>query len=107
MKEHEFFLTKRSANRMTYDNQVHMTDILREQTIQFKKMKEEVALARPTLHRTLSLIGGIDRLRPVDSSFECLQRASLDIRNILGLTAEVTSCLPRILDTRGSLRDLP
>lgn len=71
-----------------------------------KRIRTEQYFARRALNRTLILIGGVDRLRPVDSSLECLQRASLDIRNTLGLAADVSSCIPRVLDARGSLRTL-
>lgn len=67
----------------------------------------QLALARMALDRTLQIVGGADRLRPLALDIECLKRTSLDIRNILGLVSQVSACLPRIRDARGSLRDLP
>ncbi len=66
----------------------------------------ELLLAPRTLERTLQLISGMDRLRPIDDSLQCLARTSLDIRNTLGLAAETSACLPRIWDARGSLRSV-
>lgn len=66
----------------------------------------ELAISRTTLNRTLTLVGGEDRLRPLSLDIECLKRVSLDIRNILGLVSQASACLPRIRDARGSLRDL-
>jgi len=69
-------------------------------------IEKEVAIARPILERTLTIVGGYDRLRPLMIDIECLKRASLDLRNVLGLAAEASACMPRIWDTHGSLRDL-
>ncbi|MDB4978255.1 MAG: hypothetical protein JWM56_441 [Candidatus Peribacteria bacterium] len=66
----------------------------------------ELEAAPRALERTLKYVEGMNRLRPLDQSLECLSRTSLDIRNILGLAAETSACLPRIWDARGSLRDL-
>jgi len=70
-------------------------------------INRESVSARPILERTLTIVGGLDRLRPMALDIECLTRSSLDLRNTLGLTAEAAACMPRIWDTRGSLRDLP
>jgi len=67
----------------------------------------ELSLARATLDRTLLVIGGMDRLRPLTVDIECLKRTSLDIRNITGLISQTSMCLPRVRDARGSLQDLP
>jgi hypothetical protein len=69
-------------------------------------MRDELNTARKSLERTLAFVNGIDRLRPLSLELICIQRTSLDIRNIFGLAAEAISCLPRIWDTQGSLRDL-
>lgn len=67
---------------------------------------EEKTLSRETLNRTLSLVSGFDRLQPLTLDIECLKRSSLDLRNTLGIASDVSSCLPRIWDAKGSLRDL-
>jgi len=71
-----------------------------------KLISKELASARIILERSLSIVGGLDRLSPLAMDIECIKRTSLDLRNTLGLTAEAAACMPRIWDTRGSLRDL-
>lgn len=78
----------------------------KESARQAELIRVELATARPALERTLALLGGIDRLRPLAAELECLKRASLDLRNVTGLAAEAASCMPKIWDSRGSLRDL-
>ncbi len=72
---------------------------------QRRTIDQEIRIARPTLDRTLLLVGGEDRLRPLSMDIECLKRTSLDIRNIMGLVSQATACLPRVRDARGSLQD--
>lgn len=81
-------------------------ELTEESARQGEVIARELRTARPALERTLALIGTIDRLRPLSTEVECLKRASLDLRNALGLTAEAASCMPKIWDARGSLRDL-
>ncbi len=69
-------------------------------------MARELDLARPALDRTLAIMAGFDQLRPLSIDLECVKRASLDVRNVLGLAAEASACLPRSWDAHGSLRDL-
>lgn len=68
-------------------------------------ISRERAVSRVALERALSLTGGFDRLLPLSIDVECLKRASLDMRNTLGLASDISSCLPRIWDAKGSLRD--
>lgn len=77
-----------------------------EQQRQRDILNEELLTARPALERTIAFLGAVDRLRPLSAELECLKRASLDLRNAMGLTAEAASCMPKIWDARGSLRDL-
>lgn len=70
------------------------------------EIDREKVLAREALNRSLSLVSGFDRLAPLSLDIECLKRSSLDLRNILGLASDVSSCLPRVWDAKGSLRDL-
>lgn len=86
--------------------QLTTSDLLREETRQRSLINRELETARPALERTLAFLGGIDRLRPLAAELECLKRASLDLRNVTGLTAEAVSCMPKIWDARGSLRDI-
>ncbi len=74
---------------------------------QTQSIDHQLSIARVTLERTLLIVGGEDRLRPLSLDIECLKRTSLDIRNALGLVSQATACLPRVRDARGSLRDLP
>lgn len=71
-----------------------------------ERIDHEKIAAPKALERTLKILAGSDRLRPLDSALECMARTSLDIRNSLGLTAETAACLPRAWDARTSLRDL-
>ncbi len=108
LKEHAFFLPSDIDEELLrrgggkYERSLHTEELSERQ----EEIGAELKLSRRALHRTLAAIGGIDRLRPLSASLECLQRASLDIRNILGLTADTAACLPRTWDARGSLRDL-
>lgn len=80
-------------------------DLTEEQQRQKRILAEEYMTARPALERTIAFLGGVDRLRPLSAELECLKRASLDLRNVTGLMAETASCMPKIWDARGSLRD--
>lgn len=82
------------------------SELVDEKDRQQKILTEELLTARPALERTIAFLGIIDRLRPLTAELECLKRASLDLRNVTGLTAEAASCMPKIWDARGSLRDL-
>lgn len=82
-------------------------ELTAEQAKEREMITHELLTARPALERTLAFIGGIDRLRPLSAELECLKRASLDLRNVTGLLAEASSCMPKMWDARGSLRDLP
>lgn len=65
----------------------------------------EKTVARRALHRTLTILGTMDRLLPLQAELECMQRMSLDIRNIAGLAAETSSCIPRTWNAKDTLRD--
>jgi hypothetical protein len=80
-------------------------DLLKERLRRKQFIRQELLTARAALERTLTLLGGIGRLHPLILEFQCVQRASLDLRNVLGLVGEAMSCLNRIEDARGSLRD--
>lgn len=72
-----------------------------------KMIEGELRLSRPGLERTLRTLSGFDRLQPLLAEIECLKRASLDLRNVLGLAAEAGSCLPKIEDGHTSIRLSP
>jgi hypothetical protein len=65
----------------------------------------EAGIARTALQRTLAFVGGVDRLHAGDVDFECVRRASMDLRNVMGLLSEALSCSAKALDARGSLRE--
>lgn len=85
---------------------IDRNDLTEESSRQKELIHRELTTSRPALERTLALMGGLDRMRPLIVEIECLKRASLDVRNTLGLIAEAASCMPKAWDTRGSLRDL-
>jgi len=68
-------------------------------------IEDELRTARPTLDRLLLFLGHLNRFRPVAVALQCLQRASLDLRNSLGLASSALSCSERARDVRTSLRD--
>ncbi|MDD5103013.1 MAG: hypothetical protein PHX93_01285 [Candidatus Peribacteraceae bacterium] len=68
---------------------------------------QELVTARPTLNRSLAVLAGLSRLLPLHTELQCIERASIDIRNALALGAEAGSCLPRIWNAKDPLRDLP
>lgn len=74
---------------------------------QGKEIREELRIARPTLERALALIGTIQMTRAIEQDSECIQRAGVDIRDAIALSADTASCLPRIWNARDPLRDPP
>lgn len=72
---------------------------------QSKDIRRELQIARPTLERALGIMGTVQMARSLVQDTNCLQRASLDIRNALGLSADAASCLPRIWNAKDPLRD--
>lgn len=70
-----------------------------------KLIQNELSIARPSLHRTLSYVGSALRLHPLSQNMDCLVRASADLRNVLGLAAETSMCLPRTWDVRQTLQN--
>lgn len=66
----------------------------------------ELPTARLTLNRALAVLAGLSRLLPLHTELQCIERASLDIRNAIALGAETSACLPRIWNAKDPLRDL-
>lgn len=81
------------------------SDLLDEAAIRAETIKRERLIARKTLKRVLTLIATAERLRPLEAELECMQRLSIDIRNTASLTAEASSCLPRVWNAKDILRD--
>lgn len=102
LDEHSTFLNTRFDRTKITD----IGQLAQEQSDVRDTVKREKALSREALDRTLGIVSGLDRLQPLTLDIECLKRSSLDLRNALGLASDVTSCLPRIWDAKGSLRDL-
>ncbi|MBI1812831.1 hypothetical protein HYR82_03550 [Candidatus Peregrinibacteria bacterium] len=106
LRERETFLpiavAQEAAPATTFSLGPHTTEMMREQTV----IGRELTGDRNALHRTLLFLEGRDRLRPLATNMECLARASLDLRNTLGLAADASACMPRVWDARGSLRNL-
>ncbi len=82
------------------------SDLVKESFDRSALIKSELSVARNALERTLTLLGGFERLRPLEAELECMQRLTLDVRNISALTAETSACLPRIWNARDPLRDM-
>lgn len=81
-------------------------DLVKEMFKRTSIISNELRTARKTLYKMLDIIGSYDRLLPLQVELECLQRTSLDIRNVMSLTAEASSCLPRVWSAKDPLRDL-
>jgi len=81
-------------------------DLEREIIYRKRIIEQELATARPALERALVVVSSLTRLSPIDVELECLQRASLDLRNGLGLAADASICMPKGWDVKDSLRDL-
>jgi hypothetical protein len=88
-------------------NPLWYTDLFRMTFEQLTTIIEEFETARPTLERALSLAGTLNLARHFSDDIECLQRASLDIRNALALSADTAACMPRIWNAKDPLRDPP
>jgi hypothetical protein len=102
-------LVKNAASTSSATSSAHAMTITEFNTLRAQRerqISDELRVARQSLHRTLGLTGRLSRLRPVFYDINCFVAASLDLRNQLGLAAEVGSCLPRIRDAHNSLRDL-
>ncbi len=82
-----------------------LSDLMRSTIGRSSTIQKEKALARTALHRAITIMGAFDRLSPLDAELECMQRFSLDMRNIAALTAETSACLPRIWNAKDVLRD--
>ena len=104
------FDTMREEDRIRGDINVAveywMYELAIDSSERYDIIKKEREIARRALHRVLSLIGAYDRLRPLEAELRCMQRFSLDMRNITALTAETAACMPpRIWQADDSLRD--
>ena len=68
----------------------------------------ELAIARPSLERTLNVLGGTERVSPLHTELTCLARTTAGLHTIASVTADVASCVPaRAREARDVLRDLP
>lgn len=72
---------------------------------QLQDILKELRTARPTLEQALTLVAPLGSVNGLRRNLECIQRASLDIRNALALAAEATACLPRTWNPQDVLRD--
>ena len=81
-------------------------DLLKEMGRRRRVIEEEIATARPTLERALVIVSSVIRFSFLDAELECLQRASLDLRNSLALAADASVCMPKGWDVKDPLRDL-
>lgn len=82
-----------------------ISDLVSESAIRARIIQHERTVARKTLQRVLTLAAAAERMRPLEAELTCMQRMSLDMRNIASLTAETSSCLPRVWNAKDVLRD--
>lgn len=108
MVERTYFLMHDIAielGAMYAGDPIYWQTVFNEYIDQRSKIISELRLARSSLHRALALLGGTERMRVLQAEVECIQRASLDIRNGISLGAEATSCMPRTWNAKDPLRD--
>lgn len=103
MNERSYYLSNKLLDE---EGSMNLFDLQKKETEQRAIITRELDIARPAMARTLAIVGGFDRLAPLSVDIECLKRSSLDLRNVLGLAAEASACLPKAWDPHGSLRDL-
>lgn len=104
LREYRFFLPSEPLIGGEEDSSpLYIGDYLEEIVESDDIIAQGLVLARANVRRTIALLGPLGLLQPLQDELTCIQRLSLDLRNTLGLTAEVSSCLPRTWDTRGSL----
>lgn len=84
----------------------HLGGLVKDGFKRIELIRHEQLVARRALHRALTMIGAFERLRPIEAELECMQRVSLDMRNIAALTAETSACLPRAWNAKDTLRDM-
>ncbi len=102
--EHEFALPAEVSRDVAPDTPfLYFQEVFRR----WEVMAHELLTARPTMERLLPILIGTGRRRPLAADFECLQLLSLDIRNLVALSAETSACLPRIWDAQDPLREFP
>ena len=107
--ERYFFLfTDAASDLFTIgDPEIWWWEVFQEFGKQRRKIEKELAIARPTLNRTLSIANTSGGLRILRRNVECVKRSSIDIRNGFALGAEAAACMPRIQDAKGPFRDTP
>ncbi len=82
-------------------------DFLEQNTEWFDQSDSQLGIATETVRRSLLLLMGERKLDPLNRVFTCFNRASKDLRNILGLLGEASACTPvRTWDALGPLRQL-
>ncbi len=86
-------------------NPFFFTKLFEEWYKQSREIQLELKIARPTLDRVLGLMGTVQMSRILAQDTNCMQRASLDIRNALGLSADTAACMPRIWNAKDPMRD--
>jgi hypothetical protein len=86
---------------------IKVKELADETNDQREKIVQEIGITRETVEQVVRLLNGKERTTIIKAEAQCLERASLDIRNASGLLAEATSCLPRIWNSRDVLTDLP
>lgn len=108
LRERDFYMRQTVALAMTEKNKSTLmfgsADVQNEVVRRQERIREEVRVARPALERTLTLLSGTQRLHPLVADIECIERASLDLRNAFSLLTGAASCMGRSVDARSPLR---
>jgi len=99
-------LHKKAQDAGDPDRHIEISDIAFYGSDYEQTINHELAATRKAIEQSLTILMRMERLRAIEAEFECLQRASLDIRNIASLTADSAVCLPRMWDAKDPLRDM-
>ncbi len=86
-------------------NDLVLTSLATETQEERAIIMREISVAPRTMHKLLRYLAGVDRFRSLESELRCLERASLDIRNVLSLNADIAAC-SYAREGQSSLKDL-
>lgn len=89
----------------TCDPQVSQDDVVTRGQKLKDRIEQDKERARTAMLRTIHALRSFEMNYAYAKQLTCFQRASLDLKNELGLLADTTSCMPKIWDAVTSLHD--
>lgn len=88
------------------ESDISYSEVLGEMWKETMAIEHELKIARDLLNRVLAIVEGPTRLLALDAEMQCIEGASMDLRNAAALAAEASTCLPRIWNAKDPLRDI-